>query len=188
MATNSSSNQWLWFIARRCVIYLLIGGLVGALWGAICIGSAGGIVGTVVGLSNKNFQGLPMNVFGTKFTTNIAVFGTIIGLYFGAMTGGVIGLLSWAVVGIIAPPSPNLLPPKQLIRSMLGAMGMATAFGLMCYFVWPAVIGPFRYGFIEALQDGIFLAMFGIPALMGIGQIAGVWRAVTKLRVPPTNF
>jgi len=116
-----------------------------------------------------------MDAFG------IAMFGGILGLILGAAVGGIIGLIGWGVVGLIYPASSMLSTENELIGSTTVWMQNATIFAIGCYFSWCVCVGFIRRGFGAAVDDYLYIALFGVPAIMGIGQIVGIWCAANKL-------
>jgi len=172
MTKSKSSNGWVGFIVRRSILHIFFGSVIGAIWGAMCIGVAGYIIGFVAGEAERNFL----------FSGSYSEAGGMIGLGLGGLTGGIIGLIGWFVTGIIAPPSRTYLPSDSLVRSTMGSMGLATILAVICYFAWCFGFGLFRYGFSAMIIETLPFAMFGVPAIMGIGQVIGIWRGVIKTR------
>ena len=175
MSKEKSFLHWLWFIMRRWCVYCLAGAFVGAMCGAACISLAGCIVGIVAGLT------------GGMYTVTVALFGGLYGLVLGAATGGFVGLLGWGIVGVTYPASSMFSTDSKLISSTIVWMRNATIFAVICYFSWCLCIGFFRQGFLVAVNENVLVALFGVPAIMGIGQIWGIWRAAIKLRNPQTE-
>lgn len=161
-----SNNNWLGRAVLRAGVNLIVGGIITAIVGALCVGTAGGFLGYLLDL-----RGTPATWDG-----GFIVLGFIIGAAWGAWSG-IVGAIIFGVAASKAKPGRFFAPLALIKRVALGQL-LGTLGALSSYLVFALAVAQFNGDpFIGTVEDHLELAMFGAPITMVCGAIAGaLWK------------
>lgn len=161
--TVQNNENWIWFLLRRVVSHALAGALATAIVGALCIGGAGALTGFIWDLSSKS----------AGWNDGFTLIGALIGVTWGSFSG-IVGALICGWVGLSAPPSRAILPPRALLKPICAGQIAGTLLACATYFGGVAAVA-WQNGetFGRVVESSFGYIMFGTPALMIIGAIVG---------------
>ncbi|HEX9998199.1 MAG TPA: hypothetical protein VGB45_13750 [Abditibacterium sp.] len=159
---NQKDSRWIAFLVWRVASYALLGGFCTALFGAICIGIAGAATGVVI----DNWRLLSYS--------QSSLLGLIVGLVLGGGGAAIAGFLIFGVTGFRSAQRPSFLPPHSLLRSValgqiLSTFAVCSSFSALELTISLVKNRPFH----ELVNEHLFWIMFGAPAVMVCGAIAG---------------
>ena len=162
--------NWVAHLAGRIVANAVVGAIAAAIVGAGCVASAGFGIG-----------------LGWSYNTGEAAFvGGYIGAMLGAASGALIGFLIYGIAAARAAPGETFMPLCAIFKGVslgqvAGTLSAATAFWAF-EFVRALV---FNQSWSEGAGADLFSVMFGTPALMMCGAIAGALWKRASTGAPP---
>ena len=162
---NEKDSRWVALLIGRVISYALLGGLGAALVGAICIGAAGASIGAI--------DSSP----GTFSGRELVWIGFVFGVSLGGSGGGIAGVLIFAIQGFRSASRRSFLPPRSLLRSIALGQIVATLGVCSSFFALELVLSQINnQPFYQAVGQHLIWIMFGAPAVMVCGAIAGaIW-------------
>ncbi|MBW3635800.1 MAG: hypothetical protein KY445_04940 [Armatimonadetes bacterium] len=159
---NEKSPRWMWVLLGRVVSYAVLGALATAFFGALLMAVSGAVVGGIIDWSRRPLAG------------EMVFLGALFGADFGAQGGGIAGLIAFGILGFRSATRRSFLPPKAFLVSVVVGMSAATLAVMTSYFVGCALLWLVIGGtFVSFVNGGVFFIMFGAPAMMMCGAIAG---------------
>lgn len=157
-----SNNNWLGRAVLRTGINLIVGALLTAIVGALCVGAAGAFLGYLLDLRSTP----------ATWDGGFIVLGFIIGAAWGAWSG-IVGALIFGIAASGAKPG-RFFAPLALIKRVALGQTVGTLCALSSYLVFALAVAQFNGDpFIGTVEDNFELVMFGAPISMICGAIAG---------------
>ena len=163
----SISQHWIFRVFERVLTNAILGGVVAAVTGALCVATAGAFFGWMMDIRSTP----PSWDSGFLFP----------GAWVGARLGVWSGLIG-ALAGAVAAWGDNSTRPMATLRALLNrvALGqlLATLGAVSSYLLLALVIAQLNaQPFIDTVEDNLELAIIGVPITMICGAIAGaIWK------------
>lgn len=160
-------RKWIGILAARVASHALAGGLGAAGVGAICIALAGALTGAVI-----DVQGMP-----SHWDAGMVPAGFFVGAVLGGIGGGVAGMIAFALLGFLRVPDRHFLPRRATFLAIWSGQICGTLGICFTFFLFAAMAAPVAgKSFSASVDTYLMWIMFGAPAAMIIGEIAGaVW-------------
>lgn len=163
-----NNGRWVGRLLARTLLHALGGGVFAALVGALCIALAGALTGAVIDIGGTPY----------RWGESLIPIGFCFGLALGGAGGGIVGVILHALQGLFSAPDLRLLPTRAfLCRVSLGQIG-ATIGACASFFGFEILFSLTQsLPFPACVDRHLVWIMFGAPALMMCGAIAGaLWR------------
>ena len=163
----SLSQHWILRVFGRVLTNAIVGGVIIAIIGALCVATAGA------------FFGWMMDIRSTPPAWNMGFMGP--GAFLGAFLGAWSGFVG-ALAGAVAALGDNSTRPLATLRALLNrvALGqlLATLGAVSSYLLLALAIAQIKGDpFIGTVEDNLELAIYGAPITMICGAIAGaLWK------------
>ncbi len=163
----SLSQHWFFRVFGRVLTGALFGGVVTAITGALCVATAGALLGWMMDLRSTP----------PSWDNGFILPGAFAGVYLGVWSG-----LIGAIVGAVAALGDNSTRPLATLRALLSrvALGqlLATLGAVSSYLLLALVIAQIKGDpFTGTVEDNLELAIYGVPITMVCGAIAGaLWK------------
>lgn len=160
-------RNWIGILTARVLCYALCGGLGAALTGAICIALAGAATGAII-----DIQGTPPH-----WNQGFVPAGFFVGATLGGIGGGVTGVVVFALLGFLRVPDRRFLPRRATFIAIWSGQIGGTLGVCLSFFLLLAMASTLAGKSFPALVDThLMWILFGAPALMVCGEIAGaIW-------------
>ena len=144
----------------------IVGGVVIAITGALCVATSGALFGWMM-----DIRSTPA-IWDGGFMGS----GLFLGLYLGAWSGFV-GLIVGGVAASKARPGA-LLAPLSILKSVALGQLLGTLAALSSYLIFALAIAQIKgNSFTGTVEDNLELAIYGVPITMVCGAIAGaLWK------------
>ena len=161
------SQPWAARAAQRIGANIVVGAIVTAIVGALCVATAGALFGWMLDIRSTP----PSWDSGFLFP------GAWLGAYLGSFSG-IVGALAAAVAALGGKPDDSVGPPRALLRNLamgqlFGTLGAVSSYLLFAFGVAQWNGDPF----IGTVEDNLELIIWGAPALMISGAILGaLWK------------
>ena len=168
-------QHWIFRVLGRVLTNAIVGGVVAAIAGALCVATAGAFFGWIMDLRSTP----PSWDSGFLFP----------GAWVGARLGVWSGFIG-AIVGGVAALGDNSTRPLEKLRALLNrvALGqlLATLGAVSSYLLLALVIAQIKGDpFTGTVEDNLELAIYGVPVSMVCGAIAGaLWKRADAMARP----
>ena len=159
-------QNWAAKAARSIAANLVVGAIITAIVGALCVGAAGALLGGIM-----DIRSTPASWDGGFLGP-----GLFLGLYLGAWSG-ILGAMFGGVAALTARADARFASLAILKRVALGQL-LGTLAALSSYLIFALAIAQLNaQPFVGTVEDNLELAIFGVPILMNCGAIAGaLWQ------------
>ena len=166
MFFNRFWQPWAIKAAQRVGANLIIGALLTALVGALCVGTAGAIIGAIMDIRSTP----------PAWSLGFSAAGADVGMTLGSWSG-ILGALIFGIAALTARPGRLFAPITAIKRVALGQF-LGTLGALSTYLLAAAFIAQTRgQSFVVTVEDNALIILVGAPLMMLCGAIAGaLWR------------
>lgn len=159
-------QPWAAKAAMRIGANIIVGAMLTAIVGALCVGAAGALLGGIVDIRSTP----------SSRDDGFLAIGLCFGLFLGTWSG-ILGAVIGGVAALTARPGRLFAPLTIIKRVALGQL-FRTLGALSSYLVFALVMAQLNaQPFIWAVEESLFWALIGVPILMNCGAIAGaLWK------------
>ena len=158
-----TQKQWLGPLASRVVSHGILGGLLTAIVGAVCVGAAGAAIGAILDVASAPAQ----------WDGGFMMPGAFVGMSLGAWSG-ILGAIIYGIGAAKAGPGRCIREFTALCARVSLGQFVGTLSALTCYLAFAFVVSQIKtQPFIGTVEDNAELIVWGAPALMMCGALAG---------------
>ena len=167
----SISQSWIAKFAGRVLASAFVGGLVAAIVGALCVGTAGVLFGWMLDIRSTP----PSWDSGFLFP------GAWLGAYLGSYSG-VIGALAGGVAASGGKPTTSVVPPRALLRNIALGQVFGTMGAVSSYLIFALALAQLNaQSFVGTVEDQLDLILWGAPVMTICGAIMGaLWKSQAR--------
>ncbi len=166
------NQHWFTRVAGRVLSSAIIGGVVSAIVGALCVGAAGALFGWLLDIRSTP----------ASWDSGFLFPGAWVGMSLGAWSGFV-GLIAAGLVAFDMPSRHSFAPLRALlgrvaIGQLLGTLGAISSYLLLAWAIAQTQGQPF----VGTVEDNLDLIIWAAPAAMIGGAIAGaLWKRTNAM-------
>ena len=167
-------HPWAAKAAKRIGANLVVGALLTALMGALCVGAAGAVIGGIMDIRSTP----------PAWSLGFSAAGASLGMTLGSWSG-ILGAVIFGIAALTAHPGRFFAPIIAIKRVALGQF-LGTLGALSTYLLAAMFIAQTRGQlFVATVEDNAVIILIGAPLMMLCGAIAGaLWkRADEKLQL-----